>query len=137
MSTGSCLGVEMWEMDEFYPKRVDEETLQGKLFSGDCYIVLETFTGRTGGLDWRIYYWIGLVSSLDKQTCAAIHAVNLRNLLGAECRTSREEQEDECPEFLALFGGSLMVMEGAHGETGFLHVESKQFVPRLYRYAKL
>ena len=30
-----------------------------------------------------------MTSQLDKKACAAIHAVNLRNLLGAECRTIR------------------------------------------------
>ena len=29
--------------------------------------------------------------------------MNLRNLLGAECRTCREEQDDESEEFLDLF----------------------------------
>ena len=40
---------------------------------------------------------------LDKKACAAIHAVNLRNLLGAHGRTHREEMGDESDEFLDLF----------------------------------
>ncbi|KAL3309609.1 hypothetical protein Ciccas_011843, partial [Cichlidogyrus casuarinus] len=62
-----------------------------------------------------------------------MHAVNLRNLLGAECRTIREEQDEESGEFLTLFDAPLMVVEGSRGETGFLHVEEKEVVVKLYR----
>ncbi|VDP15283.1 unnamed protein product [Echinostoma caproni] len=125
--------MEMWEIDEFYPKRVEDEVVQGRLLDGDCYIVLQTKRTPNQTLDWVIYYWIGLNASRDKQTCAAVHAVNLRNFLGAEGRTFREEQNDESEEFLALFGGSLMILEGAHGETGFFHVEEQGVVVKLYR----
>ncbi|KAF7255509.1 hypothetical protein EG68_07069 [Paragonimus skrjabini miyazakii] len=131
--TGTVAGVEMWELDEFYPKRVEDDCIQGRLFDGDCYIVLQTKMMPNHTLDWFIFYWIGSQSSRDKQTCAAIHAVNLRNFLGAEGRTFREEQNDESEEFLALFGGSLIVLEGARGETGFFHVEELTVVPKLYR----
>jgi hypothetical protein len=56
---------------------------------------------------------------LDKQACAAMHAVNLRNMLGASCRTQREEQADESEEFLALFNKRLRVIDGSRTETGF------------------
>lgn len=39
---------------------------------------------------------------MDKKACSAIHAVNLRNFLGAECRTIREEMGDESEEFTAV-----------------------------------
>ena len=45
----------------------------------------------------------GCLLQLDKKACAAIHAVNLRNLLGANCRTQREEMADESEDFLDLF----------------------------------
>lgn len=48
-----------------------------------------------------------------------MHAVNLRNMLGASCRTQREEQGDESEEFLALFNNHLRVIDGARTETGF------------------
>lgn len=49
---------------------------------------------------------------MDKQACAAMHAVNLRNMLGAEGRTHREEQEDESDEFLDLFPEGISYIEG-------------------------
>ncbi|CAK5101075.1 unnamed protein product [Meloidogyne enterolobii] len=40
--------------------------------------------------------------------CAAVHAVNLRNHLGASCRTIREEMNDESDEFLELFSEEIV-----------------------------
>jgi hypothetical protein len=48
-----------------------------------------------------------------------MHAVNLRNMLKASCRTQREEQDGESEEFLALFNNQLSVIDGARTETGF------------------
>ncbi len=55
---------------------------------------------ESANLKWEIYFWIGLDSSIDKRACSAIHAVNLRNMLGAMGRTIREEMNDESDEFL-------------------------------------
>lgn len=60
---------------------------------------------------------------LDKRACSAIHAVNLRNYLGAQCRTIREEQADESEEFLALFEGQITYIEGGRTCSGFFTVE--------------
>ena len=65
---------------------------------------LQTFLDDSGSLNWEIYYWIGGEATLDKKACSAIHAVNLRNYLGAECRTVREEMGDESEEFLQVRG---------------------------------
>lgn len=62
----------------------------------------QTFLDDSGSLNWEIYYWIGGEATLDKKACSAIHAVNLRNYLGAECRTVREEMGDESEEFLQV-----------------------------------
>ena len=60
---------------------------------------------------------------LDKMACSAIHAVNLRNLLGAECRSKREEMNDESDEFLEIFGDRLAYIEGGRTSSGFYTVE--------------
>jgi len=70
---------------------------------------------------------------LDKKACAAIHAVNLRNLLGAECRTIREEQGDESDEFLALFPDEVVYIEGGRTSSGFYTMEEQEWSKRLYR----
>lgn len=49
--------------------------------------------------------------------------MNLRNLLGAECRTIREEMNDESDEFLDLFEHGVSYIEGGRTASGFFTVE--------------
>lgn len=70
----------------------------------------------SGILRWEIFYWIGQDSSLDKKACSAIHAVNLRNMLGAEGRTHREEMGDESDEFLEVI---CLVIKLSHKRRAF------------------
>ena len=63
--------------------------LHGKFYTGDCYIILYSIV-ENHDLKHQIYFWIGQESSLDKKACAAMHAVNLRNMLNAKTRTSRQ-----------------------------------------------
>lgn len=65
-------------------------------------LLLKTCLDDNGALNWQIFYWIGQEATLDKKACSAIHAVNLRNCLGAEGRTIREEMGDESEEFSAV-----------------------------------
>nr|CDS33719.2 protein flightless 1 [Hymenolepis microstoma] len=141
---GTQLGVEIWVIDEFYPKRFEpeDEEYVGQLFSGDCYIILQTREvtevprdgGATGNREWNVFYWIGTKASLDKRACVAMHAVNLRNFLGIDGQTQREEQGDESPEFLALFpGNKITILEGSSGSTGFHIVACKEAIVRMYR----
>lgn len=127
---GHLPGLTIWEIENFVPNKIDEVT-HGKFYEGDCYIVLKTFL-QENQLSWEIYFWIGSKTSLDKKACAAIHAVNLRNFLGARCRTIREEQADESDEFLALFDNDIVYIEGEHTGTGFYTIESSTVVTRLY-----
>jgi hypothetical protein len=62
-----------------------------------------------------------------------MHAVNLRNLLGATCRTQREEQHEESDAFRELFAYKIKYAEGAMGSSGFFTVEDIEYVTRLYR----
>ena len=49
---------------------------------------------------------------MDKRACAAMHSVHLRNMLGSEGRTHREEQGDESEEFEDLFVDGFTYIEG-------------------------
>lgn len=77
-----------------------------EVYSSICILYFcsyfQTFLDDNGALTWQIYYWIGQDATLDKKAGSAIHAVNLRNFLGAECRTIREEMGDESEEFTAV-----------------------------------
>ncbi|XP_044159287.1 protein flightless-1 homolog [Bufo gargarizans] len=128
---GQIPGVTIWQIENFIPILLDE-ALHGKFYEADCYIVLKTFLDDNGGLHWEIYYWIGQEASLDKKACSAIHAVNLRNYLGAECRSIREEMGDESEEFSQVFGNEISYIEGGSA-SGFYTVEDSQYITRLYR----
>uniref|UniRef100_A0A0K2U430 Gelsolin-like domain-containing protein n=1 Tax=Lepeophtheirus salmonis TaxID=72036 RepID=A0A0K2U430_LEPSM len=129
---GQFPGISIWEIENFYPKQIEEEAY-GNFYEGDCYIVLHTSVDDSGSLDWKIYFLIGDKASLDKRTCSAIHSVNLRNYLGANGRTVREEQGDESEEFLQLFGGHIDYIQGAHTTSGFYTVEEIEYTTRTYR----
>ncbi|XP_025833718.1 protein flightless-1 [Agrilus planipennis] len=129
---GQIPGLCIWEIENFLPNRIDECT-HGKFYEGDCYIVLKTLLDDSGSLTWKIYFWIGKKASLDKLACAAIHAVNLRNYLGAQCRTIREEQGDESEEFLSLFDTQITYIEGGRTLSGFYTVEDMIYEIRCYR----
>ncbi|KTF89064.1 hypothetical protein cypCar_00012721 [Cyprinus carpio] len=128
---GQIPGVTVWQIENFIPIQVDEAFL-GKFYEADCYIVLKTFLDDNGALNWHIYYWIGQEATLDKKAGSAIHAVNLRNYLGAECRTIREEMGDESEEFTAVFNNEISYIEGGTA-SGFYTVEDTQYQTRLYR----
>lgn len=128
-----CLpGLTIWEIENFLPNKIDQ-VIHGKFYQGDCYIILKTYIVENGQLAWQIYFWIGAEATLDKRACSAIHAVNLRNYLGARCRTIREEQNDESEEFLALFDTPITYIEGGRTVTGFYTVEDVMHNNRMYR----
>ncbi|XP_007448451.1 PREDICTED: protein flightless-1 homolog isoform X2 [Lipotes vexillifer] len=128
---GQLPGLTIWQMENFVPVLVGE-ALHGRFYEADCYIVLKTFLDDSGSLNWEIYYWIGGEATLDKKACSAIHAVNLRNYLGAECRTVREEMGDESDEFLQVFDNDISYIEGGTA-SGFYTVEDTHYVTRMYR----
>ncbi|XP_030381429.1 protein flightless-1 [Scaptodrosophila lebanonensis] len=128
---GQLPGLTIWEIENFLPNKI-EEVVHGKFYEGDCYIVLKTKYDELGTLTWEIYFWIGNEATLDKRACAAIHAVNLRNYLGARCRTIREEQGDESEEFLGLFETEVIYIEGGRTATGFYTIEEMIHTTRLY-----
>ncbi|XP_045074645.1 protein flightless-1 homolog, partial [Coregonus clupeaformis] len=128
---GQVPGVFVWQIENFVPMQVDE-AFQGKFYEADCYIVLQTFLDANGALNWQIFYWIGQEATLDKKAGSAIHAVNLRNYLGAECRTIREEMGEESEEFSAVFDNDISYIEGGTA-SGFYTVEDTHYTVKLYR----
>ncbi|XP_074648106.1 protein flightless-1 homolog isoform X2 [Tubulanus polymorphus] len=129
---GQIPGLTCWEIENFLPNPLDE-ALHGKFYEADCYIVLKTFIDETNSLNWQIYFWIGEKTTLDKKACAAIHAVNLRNLLGTENRCIREEMADESDDFLDLFENEISYIEGGRTSSGFYSSEEGESSVRMYR----
>lgn len=127
---GSRAGVLLWRMQNFYPVEVDELEF-GKFYTGDCYIVLETFLTVSKDLDHRIFFWIGAESSLDKKASAAIHAVNLRNYLKVQQPNTREEQDEESQQFTRLFDHKISYIEGGT-DSGFYETKAEVRPVRLF-----
>ncbi|XP_065846608.1 protein flightless-1 homolog isoform X2 [Oscarella lobularis] len=130
-NTGKELGLLVWQIENFIPVEV-EQPLYGQFYSADAFIVLKTFRDEYGALDWNIYFWIGSDATLDKKACSAMHAVNLRNMLGAESRIVREEQNEESDAFLSLFNNEITYVEGGTA-SGFYTVEETSYPVKLYR----
>ncbi|XP_007910122.1 protein flightless-1 homolog [Callorhinchus milii] len=128
---GQIPGLTVWHIENFIPTMIDE-AFHGKFYEADCYIVLKTSLDENGSFNWQIFYWIGQEATMDKKACAAIHAVNLRNFLGAQCRTIREEMGDESEEFSTVFDNYISYIEGGTA-SGFYTVEETQYITRLFR----
>lgn len=93
--------------------------------------MLKTFLDDSGSLSWAIYYWIGGEATLDKKACSAIHAVNLRNYLGAECRTVREEMGTRARSSCRCLTAT-SPMSRAEQPAAYT-VEDTHYVTRMYR----
>jgi hypothetical protein len=119
--TGQIPGVTIWVIEDILPIKIEEEE-HGTFYEGDCYIILKTFVDSES-LAWQIHFWIGDETTVSKRTCVAMHAVNLRNFLHAECRTNREEQGHESDEFLSVFNTHIAYIEGDRTPSGpFTHM---------------
>lgn len=85
---GQTAGIEIWRIEKFEPEKLDNIRAHNlSLYSGDCYIVLNT-TEREGGegFDWQLHYWIGKDSTQDEWTAASYFTVNLDDLLQQKVR---------------------------------------------------
>ena len=128
---GTVCGLTIWVIDQLLPCPIPS-SCHGTFNDGDCYMILNTSTNENLRIDWDIYYWIGSECSLDKKALAAIHAVHLRNLLGARCRTKRIEMEEEGSEFLNLFPQEITYVEGGQA-SALRQVQADIPETRLYR----
>jgi gelsolin len=127
---GQLVGTEIWRIEKFqvvvWPK-----TKYGQFYSGDAYIILNTYkTPDSDSFRFNVHFWLGKTCSQDEQGTAAYKTVELDDLLGDTPVQFREVQGTESPEFLDLFGGKIITMEGGVA-SGFNHVKPKEYRPRL------
>ncbi len=142
---GQKVGLEVWRVEnrrsksdtpEFGVKRWPMEEI-GKFFSGDTYIVLNTFrrsdplTGKKGeALSWDLHFWLGSESSQDEKGVAAYKTVELDDLLEDGPVQYRECQFYESHLFKSYFK-ELVYMQGGLA-SGFRSVRAEEYVPRLF-----
>jgi len=124
--------LEIWRIEKFQVVRWPDEQL-GKFYNGDSYIILHTWkkNARSNELRWDVHFWLGQNTSQDEAGTAAYKTVELDDRLGGAAVQHREVQGHESPLFLSYFeNNTIEILEGGI-DSGFKHVEAKQYKPRL------
>jgi len=127
-NAGTEVGVLVWRIEKFHVKPVAKETY-GSFFSGDSYIVLQTYK-KADKICWNIFFWLGDHTTQDEAGTAAYKTVELDDRLGGAAPQSRETQGNESKAFVALFPNGVKTMEGGI-DSGFHHVTPEEYKPRL------
>ena len=86
---GKKAGLEMWRIEALKP--VKQTKIDGKLYTGDSYILLST-KSKGGRMEHAIHFWLGAESSQDEQGVAAYKTVELDDALGGGAVQYREIQ---------------------------------------------
>jgi len=128
---GKSVGLQIWRIQQF--KVVPTPKNQyGSFFTGDSYIVLNTYKPRPDSdkLAYDVHFWLGTYTTQDEAGTAAYKTVELDDYLGGLPVQYREVQGHESHRFLSYFKGGVRLLEGGV-ETGFHHVEPEKYRPRL------
>jgi gelsolin len=127
---GQKVGLEIWRIEKFQVVPWPKEDY-GSFFSGDSYIVLNTYKKPEGdALLWDVHFWLGKHTTQDEAGTAAYKTVELDDLLGGAPVQHREVQGHESDLFMSYFGNNIRLMEGGM-DSGFKHVEPTKYRPRL------
>jgi len=129
-TAGSEVGLEIWRIEKFKVIPQPKSSF-GAFFSGDSYIVLNTYRrpGRQN-LEWDIHFWLGKETSQDEMGTAAYKTVELDDYLGGGPIQHREVQGFESELFQSYFPRGIRIMNGGI-DTGFNKVKPKEYKPRL------
>jgi len=144
VGAGTKVGLEIWRVEnkrtkadtpDFGVKRWPKEDY-GNFFSGDSYLVLNTYKVKVDGketdkLGWDVHFWLGKDSSQDEIGVAAYKAVELDDLLDDGPVQHREVQNAESALFQSYFKG-MTYMEGGIA-SGFRQVKPDEYKPRLFQ----
>ncbi|XP_064604337.1 gelsolin-like protein 2 [Liolophura sinensis] len=127
---GSRPGLKVWRIVKFEVKDWPEKDY-GKFYSGDSYIVLNTYQEKDSEeLLYDVHFWIGKYSTQDEYGTAAYKTVELDTFLDDKPVQHREVQGHESSLFKSYFK-SITLMEGG-ADSGFNHVKPEEYVPRLF-----
>mmetsp|Transcript_73235 Transcript_73235/g.161694 ORF Transcript_73235/g.161694 Transcript_73235/m.161694 type:complete len:404 (-) Transcript_73235:52-1263(-) len=146
---GTKPGLEVWRVEnkrtksdtpDFGVKRVKNKNDYGMFYSGDSYIVLNTFKVKdengkvTDKLAWDVHFWLGNESSQDEIGVAAYKTVEIDDLLDDGPVQHRELQGSESRLFTSYFK-EIQYLKGGHA-SGFRKVKPEEYVPRLLMVRK-
>ncbi|ETW03641.1 hypothetical protein H310_05039 [Aphanomyces invadans] len=104
--------VKVWRIENLEKVEVETNTY-GQFFGGDSYVVLNTFTPKSGAKQSHvIYFWQGRQSSQDEKAASALWAQRLDDEMGGSPVQVRVVQGKEPSHFRRLFLGKLIVHAG-------------------------
>jgi len=126
---GQKPGLIVWRIEKFHIVPWPESDY-GKFYSGDSYIILNTWKKPDSpALYHDVHFWLGLQTTQDEAGTAAYKTVELDDFLNGAAVQYREVQGFESTRFISYFK-NLFVMEGGI-ESGFRHVKPEDYVFRL------
>jgi len=130
-NAGKKVGLDIWRIEKFHVVAWPKNQY-GSFYSGDSYIVLNTYKVKdSDALKHDVHFWLGTSTSQDEAGTAAYKTVELDDVLGGHITQHREVQGYESNLFLGYFeGGHIKIMEGGI-DSGFKHAEPDKYVPRL------
>jgi len=131
---GQEVGLQIWRIVKFKVEHWDKEEY-GKFYSGDSYIILNTYKEPDGDeLKYDVHFWIGKYSTQDEYGTAAYKTVELDTLLDDKPVQHREVQGHESSMFRNYFDAITLLKGGA--DTGFRRVLPEAYTPRLFHIEK-
>jgi gelsolin len=128
---GQAPGLKIWRIEKFHVKAWPDN-LYGTFYSGDSYILLNTYKDEGNELHYDIHFWLGQNTSLDEAGTAAYKTVELDTFLDDKPVQHREVEGFESKLFLSYFKQGLYILEGGV-DSGFFHVIPEDYKPRLLR----
>lgn len=129
-TAGQAVGIQIWRIEQFNVVSWPESQF-GTFYSGDSYIVLNTYK-KNDALAWDVHFWLGEYTTLDEAGTAAYKTVELDDKLGGAPVQHREVCNHESALFLSYFKakGGLTILDGGV-DSGFNHVGPESYQPRL------
>uniref|UniRef100_A0A669AX97 Gelsolin n=1 Tax=Oreochromis niloticus TaxID=8128 RepID=A0A669AX97_ORENI len=95
---GKEAGLQLWWVENMELVPVPE-SLYGRFYIGDAYLILKSTSNRSGALQYDLHYWQGSECSQDESGAAAILTVQMDDFLQGVPVQYREVQGYESKEF--------------------------------------
>ncbi|KAI9208766.1 fragmin A [Polychytrium aggregatum] len=129
---GQKVELRIWRIKQFEVVPVPANEY-GQFYSGDSYIILNTWKDPNGPqLHYDVHFWLGLSTTQDEAGTAAYKTVELDDHLGTLPIQHREVEGYESDLFRSYFK-VIRILDGGF-ETGFHHVQVKDYTPRLLHF---
>jgi len=129
-TVGKEVGLWIWRIEKFKVVPMSKDKY-GQFYSGDSYIVLNTFKKKpdSDALAHDLHFWLGLETSQDEAGTAAYKTVELDDHLGGAPIQHRQIEGHESELFLSLFPKFSILLGGF--DSGFNHVKPETYRTRL------